>query len=146
MYRVCYIVFITCFIEGTVVRVGHERMWLPVGMWAGPWKSKDPLPFPVLGAYIVSTVPTTMPEHNCCCVLKDTAFREHWLLRPSSWYRCLKPVNFINLKILVGKCGDLLILQLPETILIYQIPCLLNLPPATLEWPDPFLGLFMPSV
>lgn len=35
-----------------------ERMWLPVDQWAGPQWWEVPFPFPVLGIYVLFTIPT----------------------------------------------------------------------------------------
>ena len=40
-----------------------------------------------------------------------------------------------KLKILVGRCGELLILQRLKTSLVGKFSCLLHLPPTNLEWP-----------
>ena len=47
----------------------------------------------------------------------------------------LMPLINLFLKILVGRCRDLLILQLLKTSLKCKLPCLLHLPPTSLEWP-----------
>lgn len=49
---------------------GVERMWPLVDLWPGPSQLEAPLPSPILGMYIIPTVPTVE------AVSKDTALRE----------------------------------------------------------------------
>ena len=79
-------------------------------------------------------------------ILDATSGTQPWdrnVLRPSGLYLWLNPVKaFIQtLKILAGRCRDLLVLQPLKTSLIHKSPCLLKLLPTNLEWSASFFGL-----
>lgn len=104
----------------------------------GPGHLEDsPSPTLVFEMYVLPIVP----------ILDATSGTQPWernvLLRPSGLYLWLNPVKaFIQtLKILAGRCRDLLVLQPLKTSLIHKFPCLLKLPPTNLEWSASFFGL-----
>lgn len=92
-------------------------------------------------------LPCSWNIHFTHCFHSGNCFQGHSLER----VRCcwdlkiwLNPVkaSIYTFKILVGRCNDLLILQLPKVSLTCKFLCLLNLPPVNLEWSASFL-LFM---
>lgn len=100
--------------------------------WPVSWtrQSKAPHPSTVLGIYALPTVPTV-----------GAIFKDIVVLRPSALCTWLNPVkdSIQIFKILAGRCGDLLVLQLPKASLLKPLPI-------HLEWSASFFGVFLPSV
>lgn len=53
---------------------------------------------------------------------------------------------YVNIKILAGECGDLVVLLLPKASIVSKFLHLLYMPPDNLEWSSFFFGLSLPSV
>lgn len=111
-------------INTDLLGVGHrEGMHDP---WAGPgqWKALYPLPCPwnVYSAlHPVGGAVSRIQPWGSRCVLDLLDCVCEW--RP-----------LYKLKILVSECQDLLLLWPPKKSLVCKFPCVLNLPPADLEW------------
>ena len=100
---------------------GNLRLFTP----PGPWSVCFPTPSTSLDSFQD----------------KAQTWGSNMLLRQSMWLNQGKDTKE-TCKTPVGGRGSLCILRLPRTSLVCEFPCLLNLPPTSLEWWASFFGLF----
>lgn len=116
--------FVKCYTLTMLLDKVMGRTWPLVDPRVGPrqWKAPQPLPRPC--------------SHSGSC-LTNAALREQtycWehLDGMCDW-RPLK--SLYKLKVLEGRWGDQLLMQLSKTSLICKFCCILDGPPTNLEWP-----------
>lgn len=118
--------------EGWGVGGGHqENLTVNRSHKRDPGHRRLLAPSPVLGMYILPTVPTEGAAS------RKQPWESQVLLRPPGWYTRLNTakVSTQTFKILAGRCGDLRILGLLRTSLRGKFPCLLHLSLIHLKWP-----------
>ena len=116
-------------------------MWPPVEPQTGPRQSEAPHPLP-WPWNVCSAHHSHSGSHFQGHSLEGAMCYWDGLDRVHDWTQ-LSPLS--KLKILVGRCKELLVLRLPKTTFVGKFLCLLNMPPTNLEWSASFFGLFLPS-
>ena len=133
-----------------ILRPGHEG-WSVKGNWEGTTTSWPKGWMWAIGGFSFTPCPWNL--HYAHCSHSGSHFQRCRLEKITCCWddldgkhdrTRLRPLD--KLKILEGWCRNLLILWLPKINLVFEFPCLLDLPPTSLEWSASYFSLSQPSV